>query len=175
MDVFAPDFFEGGGFEGGGQHGVCAIAQYDLVDAEDNVRQFVMVAGKACVVVAVAVLSPKGADAGVDFGIGAQAILEIEVGIEDVAVFASAAQAPGDFDGGVLRGEEVSRCALAVNIGTAVVVSQGRADFEAVLGGGDAFQAERQVGVSVCGEKKEGEDKSVFEFHVMLQMRLVAS
>jgi len=25
------------------------------------------------------------------------------------------------------------------------------------------------------GEKKEGEDKSVFEFHVMLQMRLVAS
>ena len=104
MDIFAADFFEDGGFEGGCQHGVCAIAQYDLVDAEDNVRQFVMVAGKACVVVAVAVLPPQCADAGVDFGIGAQAVLEVEVGIEDIAVFAPVAQASGDFDGGVLRG-----------------------------------------------------------------------
>ena len=72
-------------------------------------------------------------------------------------------------------GEKVSGSALAVNVRAAVVVSQGCADFEAVLGGGDAFQAERQVGVSVCGEKKEGEDKSVFAFHAMLQMRLTAS
>ena len=134
-----------------------------------------MVAGKACVVVAVAVLPPQCADAGVDFGIGTQAVLEVEVGIEDIAVFAPVAQASGDFDGGVLRGEKVSGCALAVNVRAAVVVSQGCADFEAVLGGGDAFKAERQVGVSVCGEKKEGEDKSVFAFHAMLQMRLTAS
>lgn len=114
----------------------------------------VMVAGKACVVVAVAVLPPQCADAGVDFGIGTQSVLEVEVGIEDIAVFAPVAQASGDFDGGVLRGEKVSGSALAVNVRAAVVVSQGCADFEAVLGGGDAFQAERQVGVSVCGEKK---------------------
>ena len=77
------------------RHGVCAIAQYDLIDAEDYVRQFVMVAGKACVVVAVAVLPPQCADAGVDFGIGTQAVLEVEVGIEDIAVFAPVRRRPG--------------------------------------------------------------------------------
>ena len=102
-----------------------------------------MVTGGVVAVFVVTVLPPKCANPGVDFGIGTQAILEIEVGIENVAIFTPVVQASGDFNSGILRGEEAGGCALAVNVAAAVEIGEGCADFEVVLFGGDVFQTKR--------------------------------